>query len=245
MALTVLLAGQVPLVASSAPGTSEFPSSDRGLMVFEAYCVGCHGLNGKGDGPMAAPLLRDFGVRPTDLSAQGYLAKRSDAELTAAITGGGKAVHRTAYMPAWGATLKPDQVGDLVAYIRELQEGGQPEQPSFANIGKQLELGRVLYSIQCAACHGPQGEGDGPFIEGLTTGEGAVLGVEPPSLAAAGFFRERSDADITTLIQQKPHHSGLKPGQSEWWNRQLQPEEVESLIFYLRTLPMNREEARS
>jgi mono/diheme cytochrome c family protein len=244
--VTVLLAWQAPRVAESSPGGSgDFPSSDRGARIFEAYCVGCHGLNGKGDGPMAAPLLRDFGVRPTDLSSKTYLAKKSDEELKKAVTGGGKAVHRTPYMPAWGSTLKESQVEDLVAYIRELQTDGYPEQPSFAEVGKELELGRVLYSIHCLACHGPKGEGNGPFIQGLTTGEAGIPGLNPPNLAEYRFFREKTDADLEELISRGTHHSGLKSAGSTWWQRQMKPSEMESLIFYLRTLPLNRTEVES
>lgn len=244
--LTLVLAWQAPRVAYSSPGgTSDYPSPDRGMRVFEAYCVGCHGLSGQGDGPMAAPLLRDFGVRPTDLTSKNYMAKKTEQQLEAAVKGGGKAVHRTSYMPAWGATLKDGQVKDLVAYIRELQRGEYPTQPSFSDVGDKLELGRVLYSVHCAACHGPKGEGDGPFLQGLTTGETGIAGVKPPNLAGFRFFRERTDAQIEELISRGTHHSGLKPGDSTWWQRQMKTEEVESLILYLRTLPLNRKESKA
>lgn len=235
---------QGPQEALSSPGGhKETPNSDRGLKLFEAYCVGCHGLSGRGDGPMAAPLLRDFGVRPSDLTSD-YIKGRSDDEIKMAVTGGGRAVHRTAYMPAWGSTLKENQVNDLLAYVREIQTGGVMEQPGFPEVGEELELGRVLYSIHCMACHGSRGEGDGPFILGMTTGDAGIKGLKPPNLAAYRFFRERSDADLEELISQGSHHSGLEPADSNWWQRQMKAQEMEALIFYLRTLPLNRKGAK-
>ena len=243
LAAFLLVAWQAPQVAYSSPGGAGVtPSSDRGMRVFEAYCVGCHGLSGKGDGPMAAPLQRDFGVRPTDLTSENYMARKSDEQLKEAVRGGGKAVHRTPYMPAWGSTLKDSQVNDLVAYIRELQSDNYPEQPSFAEVGEELELGRVLYSIQCSACHGPKGEGDGPFVQGLTTGTAGVPGLKPPNLASYRFFRERTDAELEELIASGLHHSGLEPAESSWWHRQMRAREMEALILYLRTLPLSRKQ---
>lgn len=211
-------------------------------MIFEAYCVGCHGLSGKGDGPMSAALRRDFGVSPADLSGSGPIAKhRTDEQLRDAVKGGGKAVHRTPFMPAWGQTLNNAQVDDLVAYLREMQSGTAPEQPSFAEVGEQLELGRVLYSIHCAACHGPHGEGDGPFVKGLTTGEAGVKGLSVPKFSSPGFFRNRTDADIEKVIAKGTAHSGLKPAAGDtWWDKQMGPEEIQSLILYMRSLPVTR-----
>lgn len=243
-----MVVGQAPREASSTPGGSaEFPSADRGMMIFEAYCVGCHGLNGKGDGPMSAALQRDFGVSPADLSGSGPIAKhRTDEQLKNAVQGGGKAVHRTAFMPAWGATLNDAQVGDLVAYLRELQSGSAPEQPSFAEVGEQLELGRVLYGIHCAACHGTYGEGDGPFVKGLTTGEAGVKGLSVPKFTSPDFFRNRTDADIEKVIATGVTHSGLKPASdASWWDKQMRPTEIQSLILYMRSLPVTRRPVKS
>jgi cytochrome c6 len=68
---------------------------------YKAKCASCHGADGKGK---EALKTQDF--------ASAAVQSMSDAELTAVITDGkGK-------MPAYGKSLKPDQVKDLVAYIR-------------------------------------------------------------------------------------------------------------------------------
>ena len=70
---------------------------------YKAKCAGCHGADGKGK---EALKTQDF--------ASSAVQNMSDAELTAVITDGkGK-------MPAYAKSLKPDQVKDLVAYIRSL-----------------------------------------------------------------------------------------------------------------------------
>lgn len=236
-----------PPAASSAPGGSpNHPSPDRGMQVFQAYCVACHGTAGTGNGPMASALVRDFGVRPSDLTAPRFLKpKKTDKELSAAVTGGGKAVHRSAFMPAWGQSLTDRQVGDLVAYIRELQSGTAGVEAQIPNVGDRLEVGRVLYSVRCQVCHGQEGKGDGPFILGIRTGELGVKGVDIPDMTSPSFFAETTDKQLSELIQNGAQHAGVGLQSSSWWDRKLKPDEVEDLILYLRTLPLSDKPKRS
>jgi mono/diheme cytochrome c family protein len=71
---------------------------------YKAKCAGCHGPDGKGETATGKMMKAgDF--------ASADVQKMSDADLSGAITKGkGK-------MPAY-KTLTPDQVKDLVAYIR-------------------------------------------------------------------------------------------------------------------------------
>jgi len=73
--------------------------------LYKSKCAACHGPDGKGETAMGkANKLRDLG----SVEVQ----KQSDDELTALITSG------KAKMPAYGKSLKPDQIRDLVTYIR-------------------------------------------------------------------------------------------------------------------------------
>jgi cytochrome c oxidase cbb3-type subunit 3 len=94
------------------------PAGDpsRGAALYADYCWPCHGKTGQGDGPMA----RVYEPRPHNLTDRAYLAKRTDHDLYHAISQGGPAVTRSAAMPAWGAVLSPQDMWDLVAYIRQL-----------------------------------------------------------------------------------------------------------------------------
>jgi|SRR5450432_1847918 mono/diheme cytochrome c family protein len=75
--------------------------------LYKTKCVACHGADGKGETAIGKTnKIRDLGSPEVQ--------KESDADLTAVVTAGkGK-------MPAYGKSLKPEQVKDLVAYIRTL-----------------------------------------------------------------------------------------------------------------------------
>ena len=75
--------------------------------LYKAKCSACHGADGKGDTAMGKKMgLRDF--------AAAEVQKMSDDDL-AAIIGDGKEK-----MPSYKKSLKPEQIKDLVGYIRSL-----------------------------------------------------------------------------------------------------------------------------
>ena len=93
-----LLAGTCLLSAPAKADTA------AGEATFKAKCAGCHGADGKGKEAM----------KTTDMAADD-VQKMSDADLSGVISNGkGK-------MPAY-KTLTPDQVKDLVSYIRSLKK---------------------------------------------------------------------------------------------------------------------------
>jgi len=74
---------------------------------YKTNCVLCHAPDGSGSSPSGKAL------KAQDLRSE-LIQKKTDDELAAAITNGkGK-------MPAFGKKLKPDQIAQLVAYIRAL-----------------------------------------------------------------------------------------------------------------------------
>jgi mono/diheme cytochrome c family protein len=79
-------------------------SQSAGETLFRSKCAACHGPDGKGETPTGKNLkVKDF--------ASEDVQKTSEADLSAVISGGkGK-------MPAY-KTLTPDEVKDLVAYVR-------------------------------------------------------------------------------------------------------------------------------
>lgn len=80
---------------------------DAGAALYKAKCAACHGADGKGETAMGkANKLRDLGSPDVQ--------KQSDAELTTIIESG------KAKMPAYGKSLKPEQVKDLLTFIRSL-----------------------------------------------------------------------------------------------------------------------------
>lgn len=101
--------GTATLVAALLAGVCLVSTSARadvaaGGATFKAKCAACHGADGKGKEAMKTRDLASADVQ-----------KMSDADLSGMITNGkGK-------MPAY-KTLTPDQVKDLVAFIRSLKK---------------------------------------------------------------------------------------------------------------------------
>jgi cytochrome c6 len=80
-----------------------------GEALYKGKCVACHGADGKGETAVGkANKIRDLGS--ADVQGQ------SD-DAIAGIIGSGKGK-----MPAYGKSLKPEQIKDLVAYIRSLKK---------------------------------------------------------------------------------------------------------------------------
>jgi len=84
-------------------------SLEEGKKRFETFCVPCHGLDAKGQGPVAPKF-----IPPPDLT-QDLFKGRTDGYIYATIRNGG------AIMPAFGERLSPRERWDVVNYVRRLQ----------------------------------------------------------------------------------------------------------------------------
>lgn len=109
-------------IASAAPENDSRPDSAApalaaraGKALYARYCVLCHGAGGQGDG-VNAPNLEPA---PRDHTDRGWAARRSDEQLFAAVRDG-YGQGRAGRMPPFGRTLRPYQIWDLVAHLREL-----------------------------------------------------------------------------------------------------------------------------
>ena len=102
----VLVVGAVLVgLFSFSSGTSQAQSA--GETLFKTKCAACHGPDGKGEVPMGKKL----GARNlSSAEVQG----QSDAQLTEVLTKGKNK------MPAYDGKLTKEQIGGLVAYVREL-----------------------------------------------------------------------------------------------------------------------------
>ena len=92
--------------------------AEEGKKVYMQFCSSCHGQSGKGDGPAAAAL----NPKPRDHTDKEYMSKLSDDDIFKVVKNGGASVGKSPLMPAWGATLKDDQIQDVVAYVRTLSK---------------------------------------------------------------------------------------------------------------------------
>jgi mono/diheme cytochrome c family protein len=138
--LVLLLAGTVPanfVGIAQPPAAGIHPPLRRtpvqsGPRMYAAYCTGCHGVHGRGNGPVA-PALR---VRPPDLTR---LAQRNGGvfpyEHVASVLqyGAGHPAHASAEMPIWADMFRtlsaPSQIdgevhlriSHLASYLKDIQ----------------------------------------------------------------------------------------------------------------------------
>jgi mono/diheme cytochrome c family protein len=106
------------LVILFSPSLTFAQEPNDGKRMYQAYCSGCHGLSGKGDGPAAKMLP----VKPAD-HTRIEMNKYTDQYLFEIISKGGASVGKSSQMPAWGGVLKEPRVKEIVAYVRALSNG--------------------------------------------------------------------------------------------------------------------------
>ncbi|MQA31030.1 MAG: cytochrome c [Luteitalea sp.] len=119
--------GMLPL-ASEPGGGGEDPENpfgpddpaavERGAVMFDTFCVPCHGKTGEGDG-----LVVQHGYpAPPSLTSPGTRGM-VDAEIFAAITNG------LGTMPSYGAQIARDDRWKAILHLRKLQAASQPAEP--------------------------------------------------------------------------------------------------------------------
>lgn len=82
--------------------------AESGVDIYKTKCSACHGANGAGD----TMIGKNLALRPLGSSD---VQKQSDEELAAIIA---KGKNR---MPAFDHRLSPEQIGDVVKYLRMLK----------------------------------------------------------------------------------------------------------------------------
>lgn len=120
-------AGVVAAVLATAVAGAGAARADGGpppgKILYEQYCVTCHGVEGKGDGPaglVALPMPRDFTVGQFKFDADGDGHTGTDRDLFLVIRDGGAAVGGNPLMAPWGH-LGDERIRELVAYLRTLE----------------------------------------------------------------------------------------------------------------------------
>lgn len=97
----------------------EFPGKDspeasifRGSIVFNSYCILCHGRDADGKG-RAAKL---YSPPPANL----VTSDKNDQYKEMIVRRGGKFMGRSEFMPPWDQELTNEQIGDLVTFLRSI-----------------------------------------------------------------------------------------------------------------------------
>lgn len=92
-----------------------FLFSPRGT--YKHYCAPCHGEMGEGDGTYYST---DLTPTPRDLTDEGYMSTRSDADLFNWIKDGSAASGKSNLCSPWGHTLSEETIRNLIGYVRSL-----------------------------------------------------------------------------------------------------------------------------
>lgn len=175
----------------------------QALPLYTANCSGCHGPSG--EGTAIAPVLNDATLR----------SQKSDEELSRIISNG---VSGT-LMAGWGQALSAGEIANLVGLIRnwgEIPPGliPTPELPPLASSDAEvIAAGGKLYSVACATCHGPAGQGTRMA----------------PALNAQSFLSQTNDQAIKMIIAQ-----GVPDTRMPAWGGRLTDAELNSLVSFLR-----------
>jgi mono/diheme cytochrome c family protein len=229
--------------AATAPGpatsTVMYPTPPRvvrGQLVFTQHCAMCHGDAGKGDGEMAPMLMHRAGVRPANLSDAARLARLGDAGVRHVVTNGGAHTGRSNLMPAWAGKLSSEQIDDVTAFVMSLpnspeQDVAQARAEYQATSAGVPGRGATLFQHHCAACHGPQGHGDGTLAPALY----ARHNIRPRNLTDAAYMSQRTDRELFTTIKLGGGHVGKSPYMPNWGGY-LTSAEVKDLVSYIRVI---------
>ncbi|MGH7832445.1 MAG: c-type cytochrome [Candidatus Binatia bacterium] len=114
--IVLLVAGGGPLIAAQ-PSKGD---PKAGKTKYDMLCAGCHGPEGRGNGPAAGSL----NLKPADLSDADYVKNLTDKYLYDVIKDGGAKVKKSPLMPGWGGALNDRDIWNLVAYLRTLSSRG-------------------------------------------------------------------------------------------------------------------------
>jgi len=162
---------------AEAKKTKELTAEEEaGRKVYNKFCVGCHGANGDGK-TLAAEFFKD---KPPNFHTAVFRWKSTppgtlptDEDLMHVLNWG---IPQTP-MPSF--KLVPEvQKRAVIAYIKTFSDRWEKEQPGesvyktikrpkYFGTPESIERGKQIYATNCAACHGANGEGDGPVANTL------------------------------------------------------------------------------
>lgn len=106
-----------------------------------------------------------------------------------------------------------------------------PSQPAPAAGAPTAAQGEALYKQYCAACHGPEGRGNGPAAAGLP--------VKPADHTNGAVMNKISDAELFKAIKEGGQAAGKSPAMPPWGGS-LKDEQIRALVLYVRSLARPR-----
>jgi mono/diheme cytochrome c family protein len=173
---TVLPALVTLLLMAGPACAQEAGNAQQGKVVYEKYCVLCHGEKGDGKGHFSeatTPVPRDFRQGTFKWRSTPSGALPTDADLERVLITG---LYGTS-MSSLATTLNHAQRLDVIAYIKTFSPRFATEKPpppitippEPPYTAASVTRGEAIYQkFNCAQCHGDAAEGDGPSADDLT-----------------------------------------------------------------------------
>ena len=212
-------------------------NATQGKQLYVRFCVGCHGVNGDGNGenaPWIEPKPRDFTAAVFKCRSTPTGTLPTDQDLYNSVTRG----FVNTGMPSWNPLMDQTRV-DLVAYIKTFSPRFAAEKPGAelvippeTPITKESVLhGRELFTkMECWKCHGPAGHGDGPAASTLT--DSKDMPIRPYNFSSG----TRSKCGSTNTDLYRIFMTGVDGTPMPSFADNLTPADAWDLVHYLRTL---------
>ncbi len=219
---TVLAPGIVPAYPTTYYAPTQpyaAPSISRGMPLYAANCIECHGAGGRGDGPLAGKLP----IRPADLT-QPHLFAHSVGDIFWWVSTG----RANGVMPGFADKLTPDQRWDLINFVlartagvisdatsSQISTAAAPPLPDFAfeqggaqnTLRQSLKNGPVLlvlFSPQAPLARLARLQAAGVHAiavdMGATAKTALIVGASDDVRATLALFRSPNDGGETELL---------------------------------------------
>ena len=184
------------------------PNALIGSHLYRSYCLVCHGVDGKGAGPIA----KNLNLEPADLSSEQYRTRK--VEDLAAIIGDYRG-RAGAGMPSWGAVLSREELLDIAAYIPKIIEKD-------LRFTGDTRRGRVIFKRACVACHGQIGTGRGLLAH--------LIQIPMMDFTKSENMKKMTDEDLLKIIREG--EGDYMPS----WKGSLSDNEIADVASYVRML---------
>ncbi len=196
---------------------AEPPPAFEGRALYVSYCQLCHGVSGKGDGPLAKAMK----IEPADLTTT--VRSRSDTILMKIITGEGRQTitgrdrHNllSDAMPEWKDIFTEAQIKSLIAFLRFLGT-------SKHELMGDPKVGFKIYQEYCQVCHGVDGDGEGIMTE--------LIGITP--MDHTNPIETNSLSNMDLVISILDGKGRFMPA----WRGIISQSNAEALVSYIRLL---------
>lgn len=116
-------------------------------------------------------------------------------------------------MVGYAGAFTPEQRWNIVSYLMSLR-----------TTPRQVAEGEGLYMQRCMQCHGALGAGDGAFARALSR--------LPQEIGSFSWQASHSDVQLTDVVREGIAGTAMPSSQ------ELSPQQLRSVVAYLRTLPM-------